>query len=160
MTLPKITKLVPTYTVGEIDYTNELDDHLHINRTDLSVEFAEHSERFAYYSTCYELAADKLRRLEIDLKRQYAVLDIQKRQEAQLAGMKLTEKMVENSVLVDDLYVALQDECISAEMQLGVLKAARDSMAARKEMLVSLGANFRTEFRADATLLSNEMRNR
>jgi len=160
MTRPKLTELAPTHTVGEITYTSELDDHLYINRTDLSVEFAEHSERFAYYSTCFELAADKLRRLEINLKRQYAVLDIQKRQEAHLSGLKMTEKMVENSVIIDDTYVAMQDECMEAERELGVLKAARDAMAARKEMLVSLGANFRTEFRADTTLLSNEMRNR
>lgn len=155
---PTLNELVPTHTVGSVDYTSHLDEHLFINRGDLSGEFAEHSERFAYYATCYELAADKVRRFDIDLKRMYAVLDAEKRGE--MHGVKTTEKMIENMVITDDRYVALQNEATDAEKQLGLLKAARDSMAARKEMLISLGANQRSEFRADATVLGREMQGR
>jgi hypothetical protein len=157
---PRLNELVPAYTVGAVDYTSKLDEDLYINRSDLNSEFSEHAERFAYYSTCYEIAADKFRRLEVDLKRMYAVLDYQKRSEMQGAGIKSTEKMVENMVITADEYVALQTEVLDAERQLGLLKAARDSMAQRKEMLVSLGANQRTEFRADTSLMAREMRER
>lgn len=157
---PTLHDLVPTYTVGHVDYASTLDTDLYINRSDLSSEFAEHSSRFAYYATCFELAADKSRRLDIDLKRLYAVLDYQKRMEMRNADMKTTEKMVENMVITDDNYVALQGDVLEAEKHLGLLKAARDAMAQRKEMLVSLGANHRAEFRSDTTLLSAEMQKR
>jgi hypothetical protein len=137
-----------------------LDEHLYIDRNDLNSEFAEHAERFAYYATCFEIAADKYRRYEIDLKRMYAFLDAEKRGEMHHNGVKTTEKMIENMVITDDRYVALQAEAMEAEKQLGLLKAARDSMAQRKEMLVSLGANQRTEFRADTAILSREMKSR
>jgi hypothetical protein len=68
--------------------------------------------------------------------------------------------MIENMVITDDRYVAVQSDLMDAEKQHGLLKAARDSMAARKEMLVSLGANQRTEFRADAVVLGRELRDR
>ena len=157
---PKLKELNPTYTVGAVDYESNLDEDLYINRSDLSSEFASHAERFAYYSTCFEIASDKLRRLEVDLKRMYAILDYQKRLEMQNSGVKTTEKMIENMVITADEYVALQTELLDAERQVGLLKAARDSMAQRKEMLVSLGANQRTEFRADASLMARELRER
>lgn len=157
---PKLAELVPTYTVGALDYESRLDQDLYINRSDLSSEFAQHSERFAYYSTCFEIASDKLRRLEVELKRMYAVLDYQKRLEMQNSGVKTTEKMIENMVITSDEYVAMQTEQLNAEREVGLLKAARDSMAQRKEMLVSLGANQRTEFRADAALMAREVRER
>lgn len=157
---PKLQELVPSYTVGVLDYESTLDKDLYINRSDLSSEFSTHAERFAYYATCFEIASDKLRRLEVDLKRMYAVLDYQKRMEMQSSGVKTTEKMIENMVLTADEYVALQTELLDAEKQVGLLKAARDSMAQRKEMLVSLGANQRTEFRADAALMAREIRER
>ncbi|NBU69925.1 MAG: hypothetical protein EBS53_00520 [Bacteroidetes bacterium] len=156
----KLSDLVPVHTVGVVDYDSHLDEHLYINRSDLSSEFASHAERFAYYATCFELAADKVRRLDIDLKRMYAVLDAEKRGEMMNSGVKTTEKMIENMVITDDRYVAVQSELMDAEKQHGLLKAARDSMAARKEMLVSLGANQRTEFRADAVVLGRELRDR
>ena len=90
----------------------------------------------------------------------YAILDYQKRLEMQNSGVKTTEKMIENMVITADEYVALQTELLDAERQVGLLKAARDSMAQRKEMLVSLGANQRTEFRADASLMARELRER
>jgi len=155
---PTLTELVPTYTVGSIDYASTLDEDLYINRGDLNTSFSEHSAKFAYYATCFELAADKLRRMEVDLKRLYAVLDHEKRMDMLNSGAKSTEKMIENMVITDDRYVIFQSDTLDAEKQLGLLKAARDSMAARKEMLVSLGANMRTEFRSDATVLTREMR--
>jgi hypothetical protein len=157
---PKLSELVPTYTVGSVDYESRLDQDLYINRSDLSSEFAEHSERFAYYATCFEIAADKFRRHEVDMKRMHAILDHEKRMEMMNSGVKTTEKMIENMVITDDRYVALETETLEAERQLGLLKAARDSMGQRKEMLVSLGANQRSEFRADISLMSKELRER
>ena len=156
----KLAQLSPVYAVGTQEYKSTLDEDLFINRNDLNSEFASHAEKFAYYSTCYELAADQLRRYEVQLKRMYAIVDANKRAELINAGVKFTEKMIENSVITDADYTALQEEVLQAERNLGLLKAARDSMAQRKEMLVSIGANQRTEFRADASLISKEVRAR
>ena len=157
---PMLNDLVPTHTVGAVDYESHLDEHLYINSSDLNSEFSEHAERFAYYATCFEIASDKVRRYDVDMKRMYAILDSEKRNELLNSGIKSTEKMIENMVITDDRYVALQNEAMDAERQLGLLKAARDSMAQRKEMLVSLGANQRTEFRADTSVQSREMQQR
>lgn len=153
-------QLVSEHVVGSHTYESTLDEDLFINRNDLNSEFSSHAEKFAYYSTCFELASDKLRRYEVELKRLYAVLDANKRSELINAGVKYTEKMIENSVITDDAYRALQDEALDAERQVGLLKAARDAMAQRKEMLISLGANQRSEYRSDPSLLSRELHNR
>lgn len=157
---PTLTDLNPTFAVGGLDYESKLADDLFVNRADLSNEYARHAERFAWYATCYELAQDHLARLEADLKRAYAIIDHEKRGELAMSGVKSTEKMVENSVITDPRYVELQNTVFEASKNVGLLKAARDAMIHRRDMLISMGATYRAEVRADMSLLQDAVRER
>jgi hypothetical protein len=149
---PTLTDLNPVFSVGSIDYESKLQEDLFINRTDLSEEFCKHPERFAFYATCYELAAAKAESLKIQLERLYAMLDHEKRSELLMAGVKTTEKMVENSVITDDRYIAMQTEGLEASRNAAVLKAAMHAMQHRKDMLVQLGSAARAELQADISI--------
>lgn len=157
---PTLTELNSTFTVGSLEYESRLPEDLFVNRNDLSTEYATHAERFAWYATCYELAQDKLARLEADLKRAYAVIDHEVRTNLQLSGVKSTEKMVENSVITDQRYIQIQEELFDAQKQVGLLKSARDAMIHRRDMLVSMGATYRAEIKSDLSLKTAELANR
>lgn len=59
--------------------------------------------------------------------------------------MKLTEKMVENEVITNPLYEAAMQAYLQAKKEHGLLMVGREAMGHRKEMLISLGANYRAE---------------
>lgn len=151
-------ELVEQYKIGDTTYPNNLRADIYINRGNLSEEFAEHSERFAWYATAYELAMDVELRAKEHLSRVYARVDAHVRAEARAAAAKLTEKMVENTVLTHPEYVKSLENYLDAKLQTGLLKAARDGMISRKDMLVSLGANYRAEGRSDISLKEEQYR--
>lgn len=153
-TTPTLTELNDTYTVGSLTYAAKLEEDLFVNRSDLQGEFVTQPERFAFYATCYELANVNVQRYENALKRLYASLDHEKRGELVTAGIKVTEKMVENSVITDDRYTALQDEALEAQRQASMLKVAMQSMLQRKDMLIQLGSAMRAEMQADLAVKS------
>lgn len=157
---PKLSTLNSTFTVGDISYESQLEEDLFVNRADLSNEFARHAERFAFYATAYELSVERYTRLENALKRLYAQLDHEKRLALMNSGVKTTEKMIENSVITDDRYTAGEEEVLDAQKQVGLLKAARDAMIHRRDMLVSLGATYRAEVRADVSMMADQVRGR
>lgn len=149
---PKFSELTPTLRVGDMTFESKLADDLFINRGDLNGEFVRHPERFGFYATCYEIAAAKENQYKVALERLYAVLDHEKRNGLKLSGIKATEKMVENEVITDDRYVALQDEHLTAQLDAAVLKSAMYAMQHRKDMLIQLGSAARAEFQADIGL--------
>lgn len=149
---PTLTELTPTLTVGEMTFESKLQEDLFVNRSDLNSEFIRHPERFAFYATCYEIAAAEENNHKVALERLYAVLDHEKRGELQMAGVKTTEKMVENSVITDPRYTALQDAHLQAQKNAAICKAAMNAMQHRRDMLIQLGSAARAEFNADVSL--------
>lgn len=146
---PALNELNPTFQVGTMTFESKLAEDLFVNRSDLNGEFVRHPERFGFYATCYEIAAAKENQYKVALERLYAILDYEKRNDLKLAQLKTTEKMVENSVITDDRYVALQDEHLLAQRDAAILKAAMLAMQHRKDMLIQLGSAARAEFQAD-----------
>jgi hypothetical protein len=147
-----LQQLVPTFKVGTEEYESTLAEDLFINRTDLSGEFARHAERYAFYATCFELASMRVEQYKAAQQKLYAILDQEKRGELANSGVKTTEKVVENKILMDDRYVAIQEELLDAQGQMGVLKAAMVSMQHRKDMLIQLGSAARAEMAADVSM--------
>ena len=149
---PTLNELVPTLQVGELSFESKLQDDLYVNRSDLNSEFIRHPERFAFYATCYEIAAAKENNFKVNLERLYAILDYEKRGELSMSGVKTTEKMVENSVITDDRYVALQDAYMQTQKDASICKQAMNAMQHRKDMLIQLGSAARAEFNADVSM--------
>jgi hypothetical protein len=150
-----VSVLVDEYDVDDVVYTSSLKEDLRIDRTNLDEEFIEHSSKYAWYSTAYELCLDKERRLKSELARAYAQLDVQARMSMKAQGIRVSEKKVENMVITSKDYVELQEEYFNAQRMTGLLKAARDAMIHKKECLISLGANIRAELASDPSLLQD-----
>jgi len=148
--------LVTHYTIGDTEYERNLNSDLRVNTGNLSEEFAVHAEKFAWYSTAYELALDNELKLKSKLERHYAQVDYIVREEARQAAVKMTEKKVENSVITHPEYAAVQGDYLDAKRNSGLLKAARDAMVHRRDMLIQLGANYRAEGVSDITLKTQQ----
>ena len=61
--------------------------------------------------------------------------------------------MVENEVITDPRYQKTMTEYLSIKKDHGMLQAGREAFTQRKEMLISLGANYRAEGNADPVIL-------
>lgn len=70
------------------------------------------------------------------------------------AGVKVTEKMVENAVKTDPRWMAGKENVIEAETIASVNKALAISLADRRDMLIQLGADRRDESKGQARLLA------
>lgn len=151
-------RLFDTFIIGETQFPNRLGEDLSVNHSALSDVFATHAEKFAWYSTAYELAQDHEARLKEELARTYARVDHKIRMEAKGANVKMTEKMVENSVITHPIYTELQEKYLDAKRNSGLLKAARDAMIHRRDMLIQMGANYRAEGASDISLREQQYR--
>ena len=94
------------------------------------------------------------KKYELDML--YASIDHKARQAALASKVKLTEKMVENTVITDQEFQQAKREYLEAKKEFGVLQAGREAFIQRKEMLISLGANYRAEGNADPVLLQEK----
>ena len=146
---------VTEFIIGEMKHPNTLEEDLYINSTNINTEFVEHSQRFAWYATAYELACFEENKLKVELERALAHADSDVRAKAKSAAIKMTEKMVENSVKTHPVVVPIHDEYLEAKRNSGILKAAMNAMIHRKDMLVQLGASYRAEGLSDLTLKEN-----
>lgn len=144
--------LFDVFKIGEQEFDNNLDEHLNLRTKNVNECFMEHAELFAWYATAYELALDVEIRAKDALSRLYARVDAQARDAARSAGVKMTEKMVENTVITDPQYVAEQEKYLDAKRNTGLLKAAKDAMIHRRDMLIQMGATYRAEGLSDITL--------
>lgn len=163
-------------TINEDEFGRTLSEDVTICENDIQYEFLRQAELFAWWATMVEIARDHVGRLSLELKRKAAEIDHSVRMEAKLANeeainaarkanmpdpknlLKLTEKMVENSVLTHEAYREIEDELLEMKKQLGLLIAGKDALAQKKEMLISLGANLRAEGMANPVILRNAAR--
>jgi len=141
------------FEINGVTYEGALDEEIMIDSADLDSEFVEQARKFAWWAMLSELAKDKQAVIKNELDQLYARLDHKVRSEAaaatdptgKSAPVKLTEKMVENSVITDPTYQKLMKQYLEAKKEYGLLSAGRDAFAQRKEMLISLGANYRMQ---------------
>lgn len=154
----KVLKGIETFKIADDEHENILQEDLYINSTDLSSAFEDHAQRFSWYATAYELASDYDGRLKIELERLSATLYNTYKQEAVSTGMKITEKGLDSRVITTDIYLSLQDQYLNATRQTRLLKAARDAMIHRKDMLVSAASNYRAEIQADISLRTQQLK--
>lgn len=151
---------IESFTIGKNTYRSTVDEDLFIDQTNLADAYAFHPKKFAFYSTGYELAVNHEAKLKVELERTYARMDEIARRMLADSGKKFTETMVESVVITSEDYRFIQDAYLEAQKQTGLLRAARDAMIHRKDMLVSLGANYRAEIHADTSLRIDQIKNK
>lgn len=138
--------------VREGDFQELIQDDVRVNQGYLYGDFIDHPEKFQKWATLYEMAVDMESRLKNELQRMYAHCDKHTRDELKMSGIKYTEKMVENTVITHPKYLEVQEEYHDAKLISGLLKAARDAMIHRRDMLIQLGATARAEGSADISI--------
>lgn len=127
---------------------------------DINQDFCEQPAKFAWWSVVAAQAqalVDK-KKLEIDKQEDYlkktliGELDTEIRQELEMNGEKVTETKVTNGIYCHERYVEhlnilyeLQEEYQELKEKAIILGIAKDAMVQRKDMLISLGAQLRTE---------------
>jgi hypothetical protein len=142
---------------------NPIDEDVRINPADLDYEFQTHPEKYAWWAFLAEHA-----KAEVDMKKNqlavlYAQLDFNVRDKARLEEIKAkeekrkpikyTEKMVESEVTTHQDYQKAQLELLEARKAAGLATAGRAAMDHRRDMLLQIGANYRTEGQADPVIL-------
>ena len=131
----------------EIDgqtYTINPSEDIKIDRTNIDLEFITIAKTYHLYAELEAMADSNRRVLETQRDVLYAQLDEEKRSQALSSGtLKVTEKMVENMVITDKRYVAKVAELNKSDRITRILRAARDSIAVKRDALISLGAHLR-----------------
>lgn len=145
-------------TIGNSTYEMDLEADLSIHETDLNHEFCHQAEIFAKYSTAYELALYEAQIRKAALEVGAARLDYMFRMDAKEKNVKMTEKMVENSVKAHEDFLALEQKLLQAQKITGLLKQAKDAIVQRRDMLIQLGSTQRQERASDITMKANHLK--
>lgn len=141
-------------------YHQDLSEDLKINSLDINESYIDQPSKFAWWAVLAAQArakADKLKSC-IDKQDEYirkiltGELDAEVRKSLELDGEKITESKVSNGIYSNDRYKEemeilhnLRDEFVKANEDASILEAAKEAMDQRKEMLISLGAQLRTD---------------
>lgn len=144
---------ISVITIAGEEYEIDMEKYLHVDSNNLQHEFERHVKMVAIVSFAHERAMAFAQKLEVELDRIYALCDARARNEAAIeGGKKPTEAMIENIAKTAVEYQEHQNVFLEAKKEAGLLKALRDAMAHRKDVLVGLGANYRQELQAEPTL--------
>lgn len=135
--------------IGNIKYDNNWAEDLAIDKDNLNHEFMTQSEKFAYYGTLYELAKDRHNRLKNELELVEAHVDAELRIRIdnirqQDPKYKATEAAIKCDIIRDARYRTKNEEVMSCAKMVGILSIAKEAFQQRMHMLVSLGANLRS----------------
>ena len=146
----------------------DLSQDMVINVADINESYVDQPARYAYWATLSTLARSKANKLkqQIDKEQDYirttltGSLDSKVRQQLELDGEKVTETKVSNAIYVHPTFIAhksklseLQEAYNEADEQARLLEVGKETMNQRKEMLISLGAQLRTDYDGVADLV-------
>jgi len=134
------------------DLDKYLADCTNIYPETLEEEFVRLSADLAYWSGQAEkaLRAHLRQKLEVERARARAALSL--RLMAEKTGAKLTESKVEDAVALDPEYMAAQNALVETECAKVKHQNILHAIGAKKEMMVSLGANIRQEKEHDPVI--------
>lgn len=132
---------------------------------DLDAEFIQVVEQFAWWATMHEIAKDQAYKAKVAKDRIAAFVDHRARTEAKIANeeagkviVKLTEKMIENTIITDTDYKAAQEKYIEARKQAGLFQAGREAMEIKRYMLAQIGQNYRAEGMANPVIMQDAVK--
>ena len=158
MTKRSFDGLTSDLSLGDHLYENTLEEDVKINDDCLDEEFLNQPERFAWWATFENLKRGEAAELKNDLGELDARLGFAERGNLNNLKVKYTERMIAEHVITHPEHTKTQQQLMDAQKQLGQATAGRQAMEQRKEMLISLGANYRAEGAADPVILREEAR--
>lgn len=106
--------------IGKIDVSNILN------------EVTEHSVKFAYFTALYEKLKIEEERLKFVLKVVEAEIDKELRE---TVNGKVTEKMIERFIVLDERYKKAYEDWLSARERAGLIKAVVLALDHKRDMI-------------------------
>lgn len=126
----------------EEDYLREC---IAVEHEALRQEFIRLPADLAYWGERYAVAVRDHLAAEHNRKVTYAKVHLIVKEQAALKGQKISEKDTESWVEQTPEVIAARAEEIEAEGTMHLARSRRDAVAAKKDMIVSLGATARAE---------------
>lgn len=143
---------IESFTIDEQEYENTLAEDLEVDPSSpltLQDSFARQAKLVAVYGFAENRAASCELQRKAEMERIYALVDSRTRNNFAVEGTKFTEKVVHNVVITSPEYQLAQQKHLEAKKTATMLKSAREAIQHRKDMLVTLGANYRAEINND-----------
>jgi hypothetical protein len=151
--------MIPNIPVVELKFGGETysvnyREELRCSEETINENLKDQPSFFAYYAVLAELADEALAETKLALEVTESVLDAKVREELTRAGTKATETMIRGKIVLDESYLAAVSQVNTLKKNVGVLKAIKEAFNHRKDMLVTLGANMRSQ--RDVSLYTRE----
>lgn len=139
--------MIGTLTLVLGDQTHELnpDAELKLAEETINDDLKNQPSLFAFYAVMHEAAEAEVAECKLALETVEAMIDEKIRSEFVASGTKATEALISNRVRLDESY---QESVIAynrAKAQSGKLRAIKDAFIHRKDMLVTLASNMRSQ---------------
>jgi hypothetical protein len=110
----------------------------------LDDEFCRLPADLAYWNARYADAQEEL----LNVRRNLEKLEAMLRREYRGSLIKPTEAAIGDAVAVDERYIVLREREDAAEVAKTRLTGVTEALRAKREMLISIGANARAEFKS------------
>lgn len=143
-------------TVDEEGFAEQLMADVAINPNDLDSAYIEQASLFAFYAEQSRLASKKMDNFKLRIDAVEAELDKQFRDEAVGSGSKVTEKAIEQAIGRDPKYVKAVMSYNDAKATAQMLRDVLDAFKNRKDMLICIGNDRRSEFNATRMHLNED----
>jgi len=140
-------------------YHLDLDTDLDIKKTEINDEMIKQPGQFAWYATLNELAKNKVQTLKSELELLEATLDQKTRRDWDDSQGKMTETSVSAKIKMSPEYKELISRYLEAQKSQGILSVARSAFEQRKDMLISLASNLRSELDSDLKINKEKVAN-
>ena len=112
---------------------------------DLNKDIRDHSGIFAYHAAICEEALAEYERTKEELSEYEAALFIELKKAGVVEGVKATEKLIDNAIIIDDERMELKREELKAKEIYRKLLAGKEALVHKKDHLSTLSANLRKD---------------
>lgn len=124
---------------------NDWIDECNIDTDQLTHQMCEQPGMFAYYGAIAAYATNKLARAKSELKSLEAEVHKEIRDRYRKAGEKIAIKIIEMEVDEDSRVQGMREEVRGIKLETDLCKVASESFSHRTKMLISVGAQERSE---------------
>ncbi|KAA5604351.1 hypothetical protein F1188_15935 [Roseospira marina] len=136
----------------------QINKDVQINGTDLNNAFLEQSSLLVHYGVQAGRAAHQVDRVKQLQKLAEAQIDKEVREQASDEGRKITESAITAQITAHPKMVQLAKMLSEARLQESLADVAVESLRHRRDMLVQLGAQARTEMQGEIRVAMGEAR--
>ena len=135
--------------IHDLEVDKYLADCVTITPEAIQEEFIRVPADLAYWGELHAQAVKVHLTAKMEVERMAAKLAMEYRERMSVEGKKTTEATVEAAVLLDSAYHEARLAAIEAEATRASLRSRFDAVAAKRDMVQSLGAQIRVEMERD-----------